>query len=332
MPDTMEQIVQRMIDAGETEDNIASVIQEMSASKPAAPESGGISPWLVGAGAAAAGAGVYAATRNPGAARTAFNGLNDVRRMSMLSGLAPLKSLLGNIGGSAYASIERGSMAPLTEMLSPTTAKEAWNTFKSAAGPTQTSAGPATGLTRWNIPGRIMGSLDQASQSALMRAGFSQADAAKEMLQAPVRGGLVDSMTNNPVAEYLFPFKRTPMNQMTEGLESVAPRNLRTTGQKVALGTAIGTGAATGYEADDPKTIAMGTAFSGRRGLPFAAGAAVGRYARSGSKRAAADALQGMTPISDYSLQEGILEPTKVIPKPAAISAWDYLRSMLGMD
>src|SRR5882724_2512503 len=95
-----------------------------------ADEGGGISPWLIaGGGALAAGAAALAA-RNPALLKTAGKGFLDLRRMSMLSGMAPLKSLLGNVGSSAYSSIERGSMAPLREMLSPTTAREALAEFK----------------------------------------------------------------------------------------------------------------------------------------------------------------------------------------------------------
>ena len=112
------------------------------------PAPSGINPWAVGAGALGLGA-LALATRNPAAAGEA---LQAVRRTSMLSGLAPLKSLLGNIGGATYGSIERGSIAPLREMLSPRTAREAIQTFRSKAITPNTVEGATSAL---NLPGRI---------------------------------------------------------------------------------------------------------------------------------------------------------------------------------
>ncbi len=300
---------------------------------PAPPpeEEGGVPGWLKAAGAGAAGLGAIAlASKAPGLAGKVGKGVLDLRRMSMLSGLAPLKSVLGNVGGAGYASIERGSMAPIREMLSMETLRDFGRTFK--AGPAYEGAGPAEGLSKWNLPGRFMGSADTAAQNALKRAGLSSEEAAQEMLQAPVHGTLTTALSNNPVADYLVPFRRTPINQFTEGIGAFKPSNLQTTGQKVALGTSLATGGATGLEVEDPKAIALGTALSGRRGLPFAMAATAGRMLRTGSKRDAAEAMSGMTPISDYSLSEGVTEPAKIIPKPAAINAYQQLRRMLGLQ
>lgn len=333
MPQLSDQRMRELIDAGATDDEILQLSHE-GASAPA-DEGGSIMPWLLaGGGALAAGAGALA-LHNPALLKTAGQGFMDLRRMSMLSGLAPLKSLLGNIGGSAYSSIERGSLNPLKEMLSPTTAREAVAAFKQ--GPNYAAAGPATGITKFNIPGRIMGALDEASQGALQRAGLTKAEAAREMLQTPLgKSPLTESLANNPVADYLVPFRRTPFNQLSEGLGSFKPENLATTGQRAALATALGTGAVTGATVEDPKTIALGTAASGRRGLPFALAAGATRALTTGSKRKGADVIQGMSPVSDYSLSEGVLgpvvDPTQLIPKPAALKAYDYLKSLLGLE
>lgn len=301
------------------------------------PDESGVSPWAIGAGVAglAAGASALALSRNPkmaeGIAAKVGRGALDLRKMSMLSGLAPLKSALGNAGSAVYGSIERGSLTPIKEMFSPTTVKDAIATFK--AGPQFESSGPASGLSKWNLPGRVMGSMDTAAQNALMRAGWTPEEAAVSMLQGPLPPGLTKPLSN-PVMEYLIPFRRTPFNQLLEGGKTFAPQ---TVGQGAALGTSLASGAATGAMSDDPKTIGLGTAFSGRYGLPFAASAGLGRMLASGSKSEGAKAIQGMSPVSDYSLAEGVLDPVadparSIGLKPSAIGAYAYIRKLLGMD
>lgn len=292
---------------------------------------GGGGDWLLPAAGVAAGAGIYALTKSPlavNAVKSAGNAVMDLRRMSMLSGMAPIKSFLGNIGGTVYDAIEHGSMASLRELFSPTTAKEALTLMTSKAGPSYSTAGPATGISRFNLPGRIMGSFDTAAQNALIRAGRTPGEAAQTMLQAPVPE--LAYMENNPVADYLVPFRRTPMNQFKEGIKAFMPK---TTGQKVALGTALGTGVAEGALIEDPKTQAMATAAAGRYGLPTAAAAAATRALVSGSKTKGMRVMSGMSPISDYSLSEGAVGPLmdpvgSVIPKPALLGLIDYLKSI----
>jgi hypothetical protein len=308
-------------------------------------------PAAVTAGAVGAGA---LAMRNPQAAvklaKTAARHVNDVRIGSMLSGLALPKSMLGNLGAATYAGIERGSLAPLKSLLSMQTVRDAAKSFKAGSGSANLGA-PATAIARYNPITRAMGALDDATQAALVRSGvMHDADevqgmlakgvplptamrtsasraAARETLQAPLDPGMQKAMSG-PVAQYMVPFRRTPFNQFTEGLQTLNPE---TKGQVAALATSLTTGGATGYTADDPKTIALGAAASGRYGLPFTMSAAVGRYLKTGNMRKAADAMQGVSPVSDYSLQGAVLEPMKVIPKPAAVGAYDYVKKLLGM-
>jgi len=298
--------------------------------------SSGVSPWLVGAGAVGAGA-LGLALHNPGMAKTAVQGLNELRRALMLSGLALPKSTAGAVGGAALSSIERGSMAPLKEMLSMQTLRDAKTAFQEGTPYATEAYGGSTDVLPkiFHLPGRLLGAGDTAAQKAFVRAGLTEEEAAKEMLQAPLGNGpLMSSLKDNPVADYLLPFRRTPINQFTEGFNAMKPSNLATRGQQAALGAAIGAGTLTGAEAEDPKTIALGTAMAGRRGLPFAAAAGVGRYLSSGSKREGAAAMQGLSPVSEYSLSEGVIgpfqNPLNVIPKPAAIGAVDYLGKLIG--
>jgi hypothetical protein len=275
------------------------------------------------------------AARNPAVLGRVARGVQDLRILSMLSGLAPAKSVLGNVGATVYSGIERGSLAPLRELFSPKTARDAVQAFRQGA---QSATVPSSGtvIAKANIPGRVMGALDQATRGALMRAGLSSDEAAREVLQAPLGKNRFTQALASPVGQYLVPFQRTPFNTLIEGLETLRPENLQTIGQKAALGTSIASGAATGAAAEDPRTIALGTAFSGRRGLPFAASAAATRYLQGASKRDASEVLQGISPVSDYSLSQGLLAPVTdplhaIAPKPAAIPAFAYIRSLLGL-
>lgn len=333
MPKLSDQRVAELLAAGATDDEILQLGQEGEAAPAAQDES--ISPLAIGGGALALGA-LALASRNPGMLKTAGQGVMDLRRMSMLSGLAPLKSLLGNVGGAAYSSIERGSLAPIREMLSGQTVKDAASAFK--RGAQYQGAGPATAITKANIPGRFMGAMDEAAQAALQRAGLTPEESAREMLQAPLgKSSLTKALEGNPVADYLIPFRRTPFNQLTEGLETMKPANLQSTGQKAALATALGSGAVTGATVDDPKAVGLGTALSGRRGVPFAIGAAAGRTLTTGNKREGAKPLQGISPVSDYSLAEGVTKPFvdplgSIVPVPAAVSAYSTLKKWLGIE
>ncbi len=299
---------------------------------PAPSEGSGWGPIAAGVGGLALAGGALALHQNPGTLGKIVEGANDLRRVSMLSGMAPLKSLLGNVGSSVYGSIERGSLAPLKEMLSPETVKDAVSAFK--AGSNYSDQAPST-LSKFNIPGRVMGAFDTAAQNALQRAGYTSEESARDMLQTPLPRGVSERL-KGPVADYLVPFRRTPFNQLLEGFSTMNPKNLTTTGEKLALGTSLASGAVTGAEAEDPKTIALGTAFSGRRGLPFALAAGVSRALTSGSKAKGMDVISGMSPVSDYSLGEGAIgpamDPSRLIPKPAALSAYSYLRSLFGME
>ncbi len=338
MPD-LEQIIQRMMDAGESDDSIAEVVREFN-SKPAAPESGGF-PWKT----AAAGAGLAGAAalglRNPAALKAVGRGVLDLRKSSMLSGLALPKSILGAVGEAAGSSIESGSMRPLKEMLSMETLRDFGRTFK--AGPNYATAGPGVTpsiINKYNPITRAMGAGDEAAQNAFIRAGYTPEEAARKMLQEPLgRSPLVKSLTHNPAAEVLVPFVRTPVNQFAQGMESIKPANIfRSKGSAARMGTTLVAGGATGATAEDPKTIAMGTAAAGTQGLPFALAAGAARALVTGSARKAGEATQGLSPIPEMGMAQGsrvLLKPTDPASwgfKPSAITTYEYLRKMLGMQ
>ncbi len=271
----------------------------------------GIGPGMLAGGAAALGAGALALAAKKYGVGPLLDTLNNVRRQSMLTGLALPKSLLGNIGGAAMESIERGSMGPLKEMLRlPTNVKNAVAAFKEGA----TYQGvPASA---WALPGRLLGATDEAAQAALVRSGLSAEEAATAMLQTPLGKNRITDALSTPLGNYLVPFRRTPINQGIGALETM--NDWSTPGKTAANLASIGTGAATGYGTEDKTTPALGAAAMGRRGGPFLGGALAGRLAAGASGRKAADVMQGISPVSDYSISEGIAGPLALtIPKPA---------------
>lgn len=289
-------------------------------------------PAMIGAGVAGA-AGL--ALHSPRAAKAIGTGISELRQMSMLTGLAPLKSLLGNVGGTVNASIERGSLKPLRELLSGQTLEDVVSAYKKGSTYSDAASGPVSKfVNKLGIPtpGRVMGAMDDASQAALQRAGLSAKDAAKEMLQAPIDQEFSKAL-NNPVARWLIPFRRTPFNQLKEGMSTF---NADTVGKKAALAYNMGTGAVSGATAEEPQTVGLTAAASGRYAVPHVMAAGLARAAVSGSKAKGAALMQGLTPVSDYSLSEGVLgpamDPTKIIPRPAAVSAYGYLQRLLGLE
>jgi hypothetical protein len=95
-------------------------------------------------------------------------------------------------------------------------------------------------------------------------------------------------------------------------------------GKTAANTAALGSGFATGYESEGKGPTIAGTALLGRRGIPFAGAALLGRLAAGGTGRDAADLMQGSSPVSDYSITQGVAGPFSAnpVPKPAL---WNLL-------
>ena len=268
---------------------------------PAEEEGGGFGGMLAGGAAALGAAGLAVAAKKYGVGPV-LDTINNIRRQGMLSGKALPKSLSGNLGGAAMASIERESTAPLKEMLRlPTNAKNAVAAFKAVSHYQGQPSLPGF----LGLPGRILGATDEAAQMALQRGGLTAEEAAKDMLQEPLGKGL--EFLNNPLGDYLVPFRRTPANAFKGAFETM--NDWSTRGKKVANVAALGGGAATGAATEDNTVPVFGAAAMGRRGIPFLAGALAGRLASGASKRNAADLMQGVSPVSDYSLSEGVAGP-----------------------
>lgn len=287
------------------------------------PESGSMLP-AIAAGAAGLGA-VALAARMPGRVGKLASGLNALRQQLMLSGFALPKSILGNVGAAVNAGMERGSMAPLKELFSGQTLKDAAQSFKTGTGAVLNPAGHTQNLPKvLSVPGRAMGAMDEATQKALQRAGLSPAESARETLQSPLTGGLGEAF-ESPVASYLHPFRRTPFNQFIEGLKTFqggqGPLGLlgshpKTQAATLALGAAHGSATA---DDSTPLSIPLAIAASGRRGLPYGLAALAGRLATSG--KGGGQIASSVLPVSEYGYEQSLGNPLAPFEEPAAFKA-----------
>ena len=296
MPKLSDQRIRELIDAGATDEEILALSQDDGG----APESGVAAGLLAGGAALVAGV----AAKKFGLGKL-FDTANNIRRQGMLTGLAIPKSLAGNLGAGVTTSIEQGSLAPIKEMLRlPTNVKNAVAAFKQGG---QYQGQP---MSKWAIPGRILGATDEAATAALGRAGIAPKDAAKTLLQSEVDlGPQVGKALDTRLGHYLMPFRRTPINSAVGALETMAGPGAWRGGKGVANAAALGSGFVTGEETEGVVPTGLGAAFFGRRGLPFAAGSMLGKMAKGESKRESAKVLQGASPVSDYSIIEGIQAP-----------------------
>lgn len=301
MPKLTDAQLQALIEAGATDEEILQLANEPAAEE----ESSGMGVGAALGGAALLG-GAYLAKKY--GLKQAFETLNNARRQGMLTALAIPKSLTGNLGAGVTESIERGSLDPLKEMLRlPTNVRNAVQAFREGG---QYQGQP---MSKWAIPGRILGATDEAAQAALVRAGVTPKRAAEVMLQNEVNlGPQVSAALNTPAGQYLVPFRRTPVNQAVGGLQTMfGPGAWSGKGNVINNALALGSGFATGEASDEGAILptAFGTAAFGRRGLPFAAASMLGKMSKGESNREAAKVMQGTSPVSDYSVIEGIQGP-----------------------
>lgn len=236
-------------------------------------------------------------------ARTTLDAANQLRIASMLSGWALPKSLLGNVGSSITASVEnlaagkgKASFAPIREAMNlPANAREFKAGWKSGANP---AIAGATNFGKYNPITRTMGAADQMSTKMLERAGLTEAEAKRILLTDP-QWGLKGK--TSPVLDYLVPFRRTPFNVLQGGAKTMADHPL------LSLGAGA-TGAGIGSMSDDPRVLGLSGALFGPYTLPFLIG---------GGMTAGARALQGISPMPEWSMQESIGDPLRPFAEPA---------------
>ena len=99
---------------------------------------------------------------------------NALRQQLMLSGFAPVKSLLGNIGATVVQSAETRSLRPLKELLSMQTVRDVGSAYKAGKNVAPLTAG-VTLPGPLGAPGRFMGAADAATRNALVRAHMAEA-------------------------------------------------------------------------------------------------------------------------------------------------------------
>jgi hypothetical protein len=248
----------------------------------------------------------------PGKAMAMGGQMNALRQQLMLSGLALPKSILGGVGASVANSLERKSLAPLSALLSRETLKDTGKAF--AAGRSVGPIGSGTQLPMGlDLPGRAMGAVDEAVKNSLVRAGSTSDEATRAMLQAPLPSGLSEAF-DNPLMRFIFPFRRTPFNQLIEGGKAMGEHPLVSAGYGAA-------GAVQGAaQADEqyPVSAGIGVAASGKYGLPQALGQIAGR-AVAGGKGGGGIAGSAL-PVSEYGIEQSITNPLRPIEKPALLS------------
>lgn len=282
-------------------------------------------PW--GQAALATGAvalGGYAASKIPAFKPALEYGgrvLNSVRQQSMLSGLAPVKSFLGNIGAAVEQSALGRTLEPLKAFLSPETVRDAIQTFKD--NPVPSGVNP-TWVDKLYTPGRVMQSLDTATQNALQRGGLARDAAQTAVMQGPLPAKL-QSALDSPVGRYLIPFRRTPFNQFIEGFgrfgEGFDP---------VVTPAYMATGAAHGYATADektPATLPLAIAGAATHGVPYAVGAIAGRLAGSGGNAVPDSQLaSSILPVSEYGISQSVADPLGPYKNPALLKVIQQLQ------
>jgi len=213
---------------------------------------------------------------------------DQARMTSMLSGLALPKSLLGNVGAHIAASAEGRTLRPLKALTDfRSIGRDLKTGWQQGHNPTLQA-----GFGRFNIPGRAMGAADYAATNSLMRSGLSEA-AAKELLLTESNPVAKWKPLNTPLGKLLVPFKTTPFNQLGQGLT-------RGKKHKLVYGGSIAAGAGAGALTDDPETLALASALAGPYALPMLMGA---------SLTAGPRALQGVSPIPEWSITKTLTEP-----------------------
>lgn len=297
-----------------------------SAVPEAPPEDTGMGALGVGAGVVGAVA-LAALLRKPGALAK----LNAIRQQLMLTGKAIPKSFFGNVGAVVTEAAETGSMNPLKQFFSRQTLQDAKAAY-AANAPAGYMAGASntTASIPFVNPGRIMGSLDTATQAALRRSGMSADAAEASLFQTPLgkNFGKLGDVMDSPEARYMVPFRRTPLNQVYEGAKAIKESGPYAQWQGIAKHpgtfnayTAAGAvhGAATSDD-DYPLSVPLAISGAAKYGLPYGAAAIVGRMLAGGNKNSGAAGT--MLPVSEYGITQSLTDPTAPFFDPAFLRTY----------
>jgi len=248
----------------------------------------------------------------------AFDVFQTIRTTSMLSGLAPAKSISGNIAAHGIAALENRSMKPLKELMNfgehADAIKRGW---KMNANPQNLAGGTSNnlvlqGFEKMNLPARVMGAFDSAAQESLMRAGLSEKEAKELLLTSP--NAFAESLgLNTKSGKFVVPFTKTSANAFKQGITRAAKH-------PAVWGSAVGAGYAAGNETDDIKKLGLASAAMGPYQLPFLFGAAL----KVGPK-----ALQGISPLPEWGISGSMLHPLKTFQEPGFVKAYTDVETPL---
>jgi len=248
----------------------------------------------------------------------AFDVFQTLRTTSMLSGLAPFKSVAGNIGAHGIAALEKRSMKPLKELANVKEHADAIvRGWKMNANPQNLAGGTSNnqvleGFEKMNLPARVMGAFDSAAQESLMRAGLSEKEAKELLLTSP--NAFAESLgLNTRKGKFIVPFTKTSANAFKQGVTRAAKH-------PAVWGSAVGAGYAAGSETDDIKKLGLASAVMGPYQLPFLFGAAL----KIGPK-----ALQGVSPLPEWGISGSILNPMKTFQEPGFVKAYTDVETPL---
>jgi hypothetical protein len=251
-------------------------------------------------------------------ASDAFDVFQTARTTSMLSGLAPIKSVGGNIGAHAIAALEKRSMKPIKELMNfPEHVDAIKRGWKLNANPQNLAGGTSNnqvleGFEKMNIPARVMGAFDSAAQESLMRAGLSEKEAKELLLTSP--NAFAQSLgLDTRKGKFVVPFTKTSANAFKQGITRAAKH-------PAIWGSAVGAGYAAGNETDDIKKLGLASAVMGPYQLPFLFGAAL----KVGPK-----ALQGISPLPEWGISGSMLNPMKTFQEPGFVKAYTDVETPL---
>lgn len=300
--------------------------QAPTTTPPPADEGGSMVPAVLG-GAALAG-GAYALKQNPAAVKSALSRLGEIinatRMTSMLSGMAAPKSVLGNVGGVINASAERRSLEPLKQFFSRQTARDFMSELRNPTDELTLNPEQLGSVNKIVNPiGRFMGAADTATRRSLGRAGLSEKEAAREVLQSPLPPQIAESL-NSPIMRWVLPFRRTPINQALEGAKTLKMEHPALVAAHAAGGFATG---AASKDEKYPVLPGVYSAFAGRYGVPAIGGAVLGRLAAGG--KGDAGLAGSVLPVSEYGVTQSLTEPLAPFD-PEEVAAVRALRRITG--
>lgn len=265
--------------------------------------------------------GAAALARKPGMLGKLARGANIARMTSFLSGAAAVKNVLSNTGQAAITSAEEGSTNTLRQMLSRETLRDAIDAFKTGA-----QTGPVPGGTRMNPFGRILGATDVAAQKAFVRSGRTPEEALELTFQNPLPKEF--RAFENPTAQYVFPFRRTPFNQFFRSAETL-PGSEYSRAHPYIVGGSLAAGAAHGAltaDEDYPVSLGLGAAGAGKLGMNYAFGALAGRRLAGG--RGSGGLASAILPVSEYGVTQAFEEPLAPF-EPEKIAGVRFIRKFV---